>query len=456
MAQISRTTDNNQGKKITDIFKGSDHTKCASDLALIAGIPVSTLVEKNDSLLVFPAVVNEYGDDIGNSSVFSLSADKLTTYNLMGFIGCNQTELTIASRFYSKGNDYFLHYMLQKVFSINLFDLKHSTDKENLWDFLIYLLPFYLKKALSQGLFKQYQNQEYNNPSVKGAIDINRHIRSNIPFTGNIAFRTREHVYDNWMTQLIRHSIEYVLKHKRGASVLNADVETQTAITQIKLATPAYNERHRTRIIQMNLKPANHPFFTEYRVLQKICLQILRRDGLTYGEEKDKVYGLLFDGAWLWEEYLNTILKQINFVHPRNKGKSGDKNPIYLFNGNSYSRFPDFYCHSKKMVLDAKYKHLDNKKISREDIHQIVTYIHVLRSELGGFIYPIGTNGINEPVTIKTIGLLNGFGGRVISAGIPIYKQSKSFDDFASKMKITESCLVDEVINMTQRQLTSN
>ena len=42
---------------------------------------------------------------------------------------------------------------------------------------------------------------------------------------------------------------------------------------------------------------------------------------MKYGRDDDEIYGVLFDGAWLWEEYLNTFLADIGFEHPRNKQK---------------------------------------------------------------------------------------------------------------------------------------
>src|SRR5690606_28301755 len=121
-------------------------------------------------------------------------------------------------------------------------------------------------------------------------------------------------------------------------------------------ATPKYERRNRTSIINSNLKPIVHPYFYEYQNLQQICLQILRYEGLKYGEENDKVYGLLFDGAWLWEEYLNTLLHPLQFIHPENKT---GKNAIYLFQNMKGKRYPDFL--KDDMVLDAKYKRLSTK-----------------------------------------------------------------------------------------------
>jgi 5-methylcytosine-specific restriction endonuclease McrBC regulatory subunit McrC len=443
---MARTTDNNQGKELSKIFKTDDISLIHSDLIHIANQKIGDMINKNENLLVFPLSIDSYNDDLSSAAIFNLSNDKLFTHNIMGFVGCNNSELTISSRFYKGGNDYFLHYMLQKVFSINIFDLKHSSASENLWDFLLYLFPTLLKKALAQGLYKEYQKREYNNTNVRGTIDMNRHIKTNIPFNGKIAYRTREHSYENDITHLIRHTIEHIRVHKFGANILNNDPDTQKAVSQIIHATPSYDRNQRGSIIYKNYRPNNHPYFTEYRLLQKICLQILRYEGLTFGKEKDKVYGLLFDGAWLWEEYLNTILKSENFIHPRNKGKAEEKKPIYLFQDQQYKRFPDFYCRKNEIVLDAKYKHLEYaNELSREDIHQIISYMYVLKSKHGGFIFPIEKTDTDKWDDSKLIGTLNGFGGNINLFGLSIASDASSFVDFCSSMKKVETVLLQNV-----------
>ena len=111
-----RTTDNNCGKEIEKDF--------LPDLNLIANKKISDLIlEDNPNLLVFPNDLNQTGDKISEEYLFSLHGSILTTGNIMGFVGINNSEITIHSRFAKNNNDYFLHYMLQKVFSINMFDL---------------------------------------------------------------------------------------------------------------------------------------------------------------------------------------------------------------------------------------------------------------------------------------------------------------------------------------------
>jgi 5-methylcytosine-specific restriction endonuclease McrBC regulatory subunit McrC len=377
-----RTTDNS---KIRVSEYHDQPEVVVDDLKMhIANKKISDLVKSNPDLLIYPLSIGDNNDGNESGYICELQENTLITNNIMGFIGVNDTRLTISSRFYQDGNDYFLHYMLQKVFLLNIFDLKHSQDKESIWDFLLYLFPYYLKKAINQGLYKEYTHRKYNDPNVKGSIDVTRHIRYNYPFVGNIAYSTREHSYDNPVTQLIRHTIEYIRSHQFGRNILSSDTDTKTAVNQIVSATGTYNKNDRLSVINENLKPFRHPYFTEYKELQKISLMILRREKLTFGKEKDKVYGLLFDGSWLWEEYLNTILRKEKFIHPQNKiGFQA----CYLFTNNRYSRYPDFY--NEKIVLDAKYKHLEhNKEIDRNDMHQIIAYMHFLRLNSGGFVYP--------------------------------------------------------------------
>lgn len=345
---------------------------------------------------------NSFKDDIENSDIIELDEvnNKIYSNNIMGFIGYNDTQIKITSRFTPNSDkDYFLHYMLQKVLCLNIFDLQHSTDKDDSFDFLIYMFLDLFQKAIRQGIFKSYQNREYNDANVRGVIDINRHIKNNIPFNGKIAYNTREYSYDNNITQLIRHTIEYINTKNRG--ILNINEDIKSGVFQIIEATKRYDKNKRQSIINKNLKKLNHPYFYEYEPLRKICIQILRHEELKYGREENKIYGILFDGAYLWEEYIYTILKDLDFLHPRNKEKTDG---INLLN-KKWTVYPDFYNYNKQIVLDTKYKMLnkDNDKIDRSDKHQIISYVYTLGAKIGGFVYP----SENKEFSFDNIGILN-------------------------------------------------
>lgn len=446
-----RTTDNNGGKSII----GYDNLNI-DDLSYIANRNLVDLQKENPDLLIFPQSLGQYRDDVEKSDIFSLEEDKLTTYNLMGFVGRNSSQLTISSRFATGDNkDYFLHYMLQKVFSINLLKFDQTPSTENIWDFLLYLFPYYLKKAYSQGIYKAYIKEKYNDSNVKGTIDVKRHILKNIPFMGKIAYTTREHSYNNNLTQLVRHTIEYIKTHPIGSGVLTNDSEVRDIVSKFIFVTEkTFKINSRQKIISANLKPVLHPYFTEYASLQKICLKILKHEKLTFGNEKDKVYGLLFDGAWLWEEYLNTILKD-NFIHPENKT---GKNRQYLFENNVQSIYPDFISKTEpKSVGDAKYiplgrqqSYAENTEKATSIYYKTITYMYRFKSNHGFLLFPNQEISFFESYRIKeTDGILE-------KIGLAIPQTSQNFNLFIKTMNSNEremrQNIMEDKITIAQQQ----
>ena len=152
--------------------------------------------------------------------------------------------------------------------------------------------------------------------------------------------------------------------------------------------------------------------------------------------------------AWLWEEYLAGLLKKLDFQHPENKTGKGWLN---LFENKrneteadkNYSRiFPDFYK-SGQWVLDAKYKKITGGQIAREDLYQLITYLHVMKIPKGGFVFPCqgNGNGISENKTYT----LKGYGGTIQTFGLKIPLHSAYQEDFAQKMKESETELLNKI-----------
>ena len=460
------TTDNNLGKTLGELDCTSENTSNVyADLSTIANTPIKELCEKNPALLVFPHALGNHGDEIGTLKICELSGSleqpqnaKLTTNNLMGFIGYGNTQVTIKSRF-SKGNenDFFLHYMLEKVFSINLFDFKHTSSNGGL-DLLIFLFPAMLRKAIVQGVFKTYRNFKHNDVNVKGAIDIPRHIQKNIPFAGRVAYNSRERTFDNAVTQLIRHTIEFIKTKPHGKRLITSNPDTKTDVEKIIQATQSYNYFDHNKTLAQNAKPINHAFFTAYRPLQKLCLAILHHQKIAYYKNSHQIYGVLFDGAWLWEEYLAKVLQPCGFVHPKNKSGVGGIRMFAkdvdetTFDKNHRRIYPDFYKPNDRdgkngVILDAKYKRLQNG-VGRDDLYQIVTYMHTMKIDAGGFIYPIAKGEIqsSDPLQHQRCQLA-GYGGEVgvIGLVIPCVDKAKSvvqqYEGFCEGMRVEEEKL---------------
>jgi 5-methylcytosine-specific restriction endonuclease McrBC regulatory subunit McrC len=111
-----------------------------------------------------------------------------------------------------------------------------------------------------------------------------------------------------------------------------------------------------------------------------------------------------------------------------------------LFAGSDlYLRYPDFY--KKWFVLDAKYKQLNKRDISADDMHQIISYMHVEKAVLGGFIYPYSANEENTSTNPKYIGTLRGYGGEVKIWSMAIPQESTNWDDFTKNIRENKETL---------------
>jgi len=416
-----------------------------ADLLSIGNKSIRKLCNENEHLLVFPLSIDDTDDRIGDSTIVDIYAEdenfvRIKSGNIMWFVGRKNQQMKIYSRFDNQEHDYFLHYMLQKVFSFNIFNLDFTSSEDNVFEFLVYMFPAMLKKAMRQGVYKEYRKFRHNDANVRGTIDISRHIRENIPFRGTVAYNTKEYSFDNSITELIRHTIEYIKTIPSGDIILSSDKTVEDSIKKIISYTPSYSHTERIKIIQDNLLPCNHPFYTEYTALQKLCVQILRQEEIKYGTDDDRIYGILFDGAWLWEEYLNTLLCEKGFIHPENKLGTG---AIYLFEHGG-QRFPDFW--KQDIVLDAKYKKLaingNRLDIERDDVHQIMAYMYRLKASKGGIVCPY--DGEKNKIISQNMHKDSYLGSLSLYA-LAISKNCSSYQDFTKRIVENERILLEEL-----------
>ena len=379
---------------------------------------------------------------------------RIKTGNVMGFIGARNVQMKIRSRFDSDEHDFFLHYMLEKIFHVNLVQLRYGNANVQVLDFLYLMFPYFLKKAVKQGILRQYVNKSCNDYSVKGTINVPKHLRQNIPFLGKVAYTSHEYSTDNPLTQLVRHTIEHIRNKPIGKHILY-DGENRKAVREILSATSSYNAEERQKVIRINGRPVAHPYYTAYEDLKKICLQILTHNKMSYKDGKPTINGILFDGAWLWEEYVARILP--DFKHPRNDIRDGG---IRLFDKpseesedivtkSSRKIYPDFYKKEEgnmQYILDAKYKRQNEKGIYREDLYQVIAYMYTTECKWGGYIYPCQKNENDTPYRCYQ---LAGYKGTVSSVPVLIPPHNnkssqdresidKAYQSFCEQMEIVE------------------
>ena len=373
--KLLKIKDNSQQKK--DAFS---HIRNLTDK--IADKTLEQL--EHEGVFVFPELVKDAEDIAQEQMILQSVNDTYYSGNVMGFLGCGDERLIIESRFCGEGKDHFFQYLLNKVLDFpNIVDLETDADRDNrLFNFLLFLFPYYLKSAMRKGLFKKYIRHKCNDGNVKGTIDVARHIAKNTPFIGNIAYNQREFSYDNHLMELVRHTIEFIKRKSYGNNLL---VKVKDEVKLVIEATPKYAPYDRQKIIEQNKKnPIRHAYFREYLALQRLCLLILRHQKHQIGTGSRQIYGILFDGAWLWEEYIHSLIGDA-FYHPMNKGGKGAQR---LFEGNVGLIYPDFISRNSqpRIIADAKYKPLDN--IGNRDYLQLLAYMFRFDAKTGYYIYP--------------------------------------------------------------------
>ena len=394
---------------------------------------------EREGVFVFPDTVKDAEDITQDQMILQSVNDTYRSGNVMGFLGCGDERLIIESRFCGGSEDYFFQYLLDKVLDFpNIVNLESDANQDDrMFNFFLFLFPRYLQAAMRKGLFKKYIRHSYNDGNVKGTIDIARHIEANTPFVGKIAYSQREFSYDNSLMELVRHTIEFIKRKPYGNKLL---VKAKDEVKLVINATPGYEPYDRQKIIEQTKKnTVRHAYFREYLALQRLCLLILQHQRHQIGLGVKRIYGILFDGAWLWEEYINSLIGDA-FYHPMNKEGKGAQR---LFNGNVGLIYPDFISRNseKRMIADAKYKPINN--IGNRDYLQVLAYMFRFDAKIGYYLYPEAENAddlllrMNRGSTYEK-NVMPRDDISVLKHGLKIPMDAQNYADFIMRIKLSE------------------
>ncbi len=335
-------------------------------------------------------------------SVFSLVGETpekawINTHNCMGVVRLRakatgqSVQLEIGSRFDDGDKQYFLTYMLIKIFGGSIAE-NVEIGNHSLWDMLLaFVFRHRLSGACKVGLFREYRIFQHNDLRFKGKLNLDEHLRRNVPFLGRLAYTTHEITFDNPINHLIRHAMEKVKRKwpgilAVGSGALSDGQELAAFRRDLEQNTPGWRRCGVLACIRENSRrPVKHPYFQPYyEPLRKIALSILRDEGAGLYETAEEAEGVLFDGSWLWENYIAQVLGP-DFTHYvyRVKGRpvfKDEKDRKYR----EYQLYPDLYHPEHNVVIDCKYKRTE----TREDVHQLLAYLCLTGASHGGFVFP--------------------------------------------------------------------
>lgn len=368
--------------------------------------------EKHAKIFIWSSegLVQKELSDATNGTVFVKDTDIVLfrklgsqwfTGNFVGVLSLgNDSCIEIYSRFEDDNHRFaFINHMLNKIYDLNdLFLTQGGNNKTDLNLDLLLKLSFLskLKNAYREGEYKSYEKVHKNDTAPRGTIDIARHIKLNLcPENYKVAYSYNEYTSKNSYIYLVR--LCYEMLFEKGKKPKGKGVD------DLLFKSQDYWSYDKRQIIHKNEnKPITSPLFKCHRDLQKFCLDVLKHKKMTldsFGTEDGK-YGVLIDCAWLWEEYVATLLKDY-FIHKTMSSKEKD----YLFadeKGKPFQRIiPDYVGkNSLPVIADAKYMDLYGRRDLQDEqrnsvYYKTVMYMQRYQAKLGMIFYPSISEGDN-------------------------------------------------------------
>ena len=298
--------------------------------------------------------------------------------------------------------NFFLPYVFSKVLDIPVYsfpELNVDSQSGEFWDFLLAkLFMDQLKVACDRGLYRQYRTFHYNNSSPKGMIDIARHIKFNHMQNGKCAYSAREYTLNNPINQLILTARDCLLRRQGAISQLvknefakNANL--RIALQEIEYSINIFQRPSEQMILHQTECTVTHTVYKEYEQLRETSRLIVRRFGLdTFQTGSSRISGMVSAMDRMWELFLEKTV----FCHLTDT--SVDSQVTHKILEGEYTIRPDFVLdyQNQQFIFDAKYKSgwselYERKNFNdvRDDLYQIISYMHILKSRCGGILFPM-------------------------------------------------------------------
>src|SRR5574344_1620104 len=318
------------------------------------------------------------------------------TGNYVGKLVWQGLEIDIKSRF----SNTFLERMLNFANDIFLDDAsitgKDSTDDLDISKYIIYYMFVQnLEKAFLLGLPKAYKSIEHHEMKLKGKIDINKFIKYDIPFQGQISSVSREQKEIQEIIDVLYKAVKIIDKNNKA--FLKNISHIKTHLKQYKSNNYVSNE---TINRALKSKALQNPIFAPYKKVLEYARFIINGNSIK-NDGKQETFGFIINVAELFEIYITKLLQkefsEWNIESPK----------IELYSNQFFARkiIPDIVMKKDNdvIVFDTKYKKMlmrdryqNGGDVDRNDFFQINTYMSYYQNhpdkkkiKIGGLLYPI-------------------------------------------------------------------
>lgn len=349
---------------------------------------------------------------------FEISKDYVIPQNFIGSINIDDMSVEIFPKIplikdnKDKERKRFLEILeYVETFNENIYE-NLEIGNENMPILEIFISNFIeeVEKILKKGLVYSYINKSENILYFKGKLDLPNHIKHNI--IENRFFMNFDEFSINSMENcLLKLALEKIKN-------ISSDMENKAKIYQLlvhfdDIQTSGMIPAHLFRKLLIDRK---NGFYKKSLDLAKFFLLDESPYSVFYNDERE-ITGLFFPMEIIYESYIATKLKEVidnkfsikiqnNSYKIFNKCEVGGKE--VKNNITCFKLKPDIVLENENeiIILDTKWKELKNPEehkdtynfdISKEDIYQMITYIHVYNSKAkkcnkAYLVYPINNN----------------------------------------------------------------
>ena len=353
-------------------------------------------IDKGEVRLTLPqlkSLQSYYGDGV---PYFSLTHNGVQFNEHVGVIQVGNLLIEVLPKAdkYSTDKDSWRKILIGMLKTVYGFDIK-ATSNANLKIKPNTILDLYFELFIKEveillhgGLIKRYRKKEGSINVLKGALLFNKQIQFNI--SNQEKFFTRYTTYDT-----IHPLHQIIYKTLCLLKQINVNQSLNSRLGSLLLNFP--------EMPNINVTDAtfNKIVFNRKSLVYKKAIEISKMILLHYHPDvskgKNDVLAIMFDMNKLWEQFVFNSIKKYksnSFSILRHQRK----NFWTPSSGSANTIIPDIViknANNESLVLDTKWKNLNGKNPSPDDLRQLFVYHHYYNANKVALVYPGNYSNIN-------------------------------------------------------------
>jgi 5-methylcytosine-specific restriction enzyme subunit McrC len=244
-----------------------------------------------------------------------------------------------------------------------------------------------------KGLVKKYRKNEGNCFALKGNILFGKQIQKNLVHKERFYVRYTNYDKEHLLHQIIRKTLlllkfintNTALYSRIGNLLLNFPELKDIKVTESTFHKISYNQKTE-----------------EYKNAIEISRLLLLNFHPDINKGQNHVLALMFDMNLLWERFIYVSLRR----HLKKNMKITAQKSKYFWKpekGNNSRIKPDILINfeNKNFILDTKWKNIENKNPSPDDLRQLYVYHEYYNAQKVALVYP-GEDSLNSGNYYKT------------------------------------------------------